>query len=180
MHLGLWQNPVAELANLTAAITGMRMGEIQALRHCDVRLDGLLVVEHSWSEEYGVKENTNPSSCPFCSYSLLANSAGTGISHKRYIFVSIGDPHKPLRRSCILDNLCSALERMGVSKAVQDSRGICFHSWRFYLNTPLRESGLPDSIAQQNTEHSTMEMTEHYSHITKHNLDKVLEITGEI
>lgn len=55
-HPGLWQNPVAELANLTAAITGMRMGEIQAFRHCDVRLDGLLVVGHSWPEEYGLKE----------------------------------------------------------------------------------------------------------------------------
>ena len=52
-HPGLWQNPVAELANLTAAITGMRMGEIQAFRHCDVRLDGLLVVGHSWPEEIG-------------------------------------------------------------------------------------------------------------------------------
>lgn len=44
----------------------------------------------------------------------------------------------------------------------------------------MRESGLPDAITQQITGHSTMEMTEHYSHITGHDLDKVLEVIGEI
>lgn len=85
-----------------------------------------------------------------------------------------------MRRSCILNNLRSALERMGVPKAVQDSRGICFHSWRHSLNAPLRECGLSGTIMQQIIGHSTMEMTEHYSHITGHDLDKVLEVIGEI
>ncbi len=177
---GLWRNPVAELANLTAAITGMRMGEIQALRHRDVRLDGLLVVEHSWSEEYGLKETKTYRSREIPIPATFARRLYAQNGHDDEFVFSIGDPHKPLRRSCILDNLRSALERMGVPKAVQDSRGICFHSWRHYLNTRLRESGLPDAITQQITGHSTMEMTEHYSHITGHDLDKVLEVTGEI
>lgn len=115
-HPGLWLNPVAELANLTAAITGMRMGEIQALRHCDVRLDGLLVVEHSWSEEYGLKETKT-----YCSREIpipdkFARRLYAQNGQDDEFVFSIGDSHKPLRRSCILDNLRSALERMGYLK----------------------------------------------------------------
>lgn len=42
------------------------------------------------------------------------------------------------------------------------------------------DTNLSDVITQQITGHSTMEMTEYYSHITGYDLDKVLEVIGEI
>jgi integrase len=42
----LWDNPVAYAASLLAACTGMRLGEVRALRACDIR-DGYIHVEHS-------------------------------------------------------------------------------------------------------------------------------------
>src|SRR5215469_10105811 len=50
-----WHNERARLANLLAAVTGMRCGEIQALRFKDLG-DGCLYVRSSWIENNGIKQ----------------------------------------------------------------------------------------------------------------------------
>ena len=42
-----WKSEIAFAANLLAATSGMRLGEVVAIRVQDIR-DGFVVVEHSW------------------------------------------------------------------------------------------------------------------------------------
>ena len=54
----LWPSWTYYLANLTAATTGMRMGEIQALRWEDLSpmpIPDRITVRHSWDRRYGLK-----------------------------------------------------------------------------------------------------------------------------
>jgi integrase len=49
-----WTTSTYSLANRTAATTGMRMGEIHALRWCDIGKDRI-TVHHSWDRRFGLK-----------------------------------------------------------------------------------------------------------------------------
>jgi integrase len=49
-----WRNEITYTANLLSATTGMRLGEILALRTQDIR-NGYAAVEHSWDRTHGMK-----------------------------------------------------------------------------------------------------------------------------
>lgn len=53
-----WENDVAKLANAVAFYTGMRAGEVAALRFEDIGVDRLYV-RHSWRSSEGLKECKN-------------------------------------------------------------------------------------------------------------------------
>ncbi|MBR1639219.1 MAG: tyrosine-type recombinase/integrase [Treponema sp.] len=50
-----WENDTARLANMLAFYTGMRQGEIAALRLEDIGTDRIYI-RHSWSKYEGLKE----------------------------------------------------------------------------------------------------------------------------
>ncbi len=160
----LWDNPVAYLANVLAASTGMRVGEIQALRACDI-LPDKIVVRHSWVERYRILKATKTGivrEIPIDG--RLRAALLSGKEGEDFIFTGLGD--RPLYASCIRNNLRRALDRAGVSLEQQRERNICFHSWRHWLNSRLRAEGVPDVVTREITGHVTEEMTEHYTHIT--------------
>lgn len=170
-----WDSEVARLASLTAACTGMRMGEIQALRASDIEGDSI-VVSHSWDENVGLKDTkTRTTRVVPVPHSLAEELRG------RDGFIFSGEnPDKPVYRSAILDGLRRALERIGISADEQRRRNICFHSWRHYLNTLLRKSGIPDAVTRRITGHATQAMTERYSHIDGKDLGVILGTTSRI
>ncbi len=161
-----WSNPMAYMASILAACTGMRMGEIQALRGQDIMGDGTIMVRHSYSEEYGLKctKTGTVRDIPVPPELHQALLAASGLPDE-YLFILDGES-RPMRRSCILRNFQRALARVGVSRQEQKERNICFHSWRHYLNSRLRVSGLPDVVVKSVTGHSTDEMMEHYTHVS--------------
>lgn len=62
-----WGKPVCRLANILAATTGMRAGEISGLRYCDLGKDRIFI-NHAWGINDGLKSTkTNKKkggSCP--------------------------------------------------------------------------------------------------------------------
>lgn len=50
-----WENKKKQLANMLAAFTGMRAGEVSALRYCDI-YDDRIYVNHNWSVVDGEKD----------------------------------------------------------------------------------------------------------------------------
>ena len=50
-----WENKKQQLANMLVAFTGMRAGEVSALRYCDI-YDGRIYVNHNWSVVDGEKD----------------------------------------------------------------------------------------------------------------------------
>lgn len=171
-----WEDQMTRLASLTAASTGMRMGEIQALRSTDIEGDRI-VVAHSWDESSGLKSTkTRSVRCIPVPHSLATILR----SHKDGFIFSNQTPERPAYRRYILDGLKGAMEQIGISREEQTRRGLCFHSWRHWLNTKLRLSGVPDAITQSITGHATQAMTERYSHIATADLDRILAITNQL
>ena len=172
----VWDSETARLASLTAACTGMRMGEIQALTVDDV-IDDTIVVSHSWDEDAGLKDTKTHS----VRVVPIPHKLADELRSRQEGFIFSGDnPCKPVYRSAILDGLRRALVGIGISRDEQKERNICFHSFRHYLNTQLRKGGVPDAVTQKVTGHATREMTERYSHLDGSDLDGILKITKTI
>lgn len=175
-----WSNPMAYLANILAACTGMRMGEVQGLRKEDILPDGTIIVQHSFDESFGLKcTKTGIIRCipvPLELHKALQNCAALTDG---YIFI-YDNGALPMRRSCILRNLRYALKRTGVSLEAQKERCICFHSWRHYLNSRLRVSGVPDVVVKAVTGHSTDQMMEHYTHISAQDAEEVATVADRV
>jgi integrase len=179
MKPGLWNNPTAFLANLLAACTGMRAGEIQALRAMDFT-ETSIIVEHSWVERYQKLKCTKTGivrEIPI--HPMLRGVLLSGKLPTDFIFTMEGRD-RPIYRSCLLDNLRRALERSGISRQEQKERNICFHSWRHYLNTRMRVAGIPDVVTRQVTGHTTEEMTERYTHISADDAIGVLALQSAL
>lgn len=118
----IWNNPAAYLANLLAACTGMRMGEIQALRYKDVSMDNVITVKHSWDEYSGIK-STKTGVIRSIPVTLgLVSLLTSGCTDPEAFIFSLDNPAKPVYRSCILDGLRDALERIGISRDEQRER----------------------------------------------------------
>lgn len=162
-HPERWNNPTCYLANLLAACTGMRAGEIQALRAIDFT-ETKIIVRHNWLERSHTLKETKTGIVreipidPKLRLVLL-----TGKLPMDFIF---SDGEYPISKSCLLRGLKWALKKSGVSFDEQKERGICFHSWRHYLNSRMRVAGIPDVITREITGHTTTEMTERYTHIS--------------
>lgn len=175
-----WSTPLAYLANVLAACSGMRMGEVQGLRVEDIQQDGTIIVRHSYDEKYGLKcTKTGIIRCIPLPAELHRALQDVAMRSDGYIFVLDGETH-PMRRSCILRNLRFALKRIGISLEEQKQRNICFHSWRHYLNSRLRVSGVPDVVVKAVTGHTTDQMMEHYTHINAHDAEAVATVSDKV
>ncbi len=173
-----WSDWSLYIANLLSASTGMRMGEVQALRWCDFQPSenpDRIVVTHSWDRKYGLKgTKTNkdriiPLTPELCRL-IMRGCPELGAES----FVTPNPTgEKPIYERCLTDSLYEALEKVGVSEAERKERNITFHSWRHFFNTFLRRQGIQDSKVQMVTGHSSVEMTDHYTHFDLSDLKEI-------
>jgi integrase len=144
----------------------MRLGEIQALLKPNVRPDHIEEC-HAWDRIYGLKgtKTNKPRQVPISAD--LHNRLGT-IAAKQtegdFIF-SMSNGVAPVDHSIVYKWFRRALGHIGIDDKARKERNLSFHSWRHFVNTELRTSGVPDSIVQAITGHSNQEMTDHYTHV---------------
>ncbi len=104
-----WENDTAKLANILAFYTGMRQGEIAALRLEDIGTDRIYI-RHSWSKYEGLLENigySDPKKICFHAWRhLWCSRISDLISDKRVIMTGSG--HKT---EFMLDHYAEHLER---------------------------------------------------------------------
>lgn len=175
----LWNNNrISYTANLLAAVTGMRLNEVRALRREDIK-EGYLVISHSIYKN-GLKDTKNHktreipipqaaqdmllSICPICGGFVFSYDGKTPLPVYQ---VGIGGLYK-------------ALAAMGISEEERCRRNICFHSWRHFFNTTLRASGISDSKTQAITGHSSIEMTDRYTHFSHTELKEINQVQAGI
>lgn len=181
-----WENPIAELANKLALITGLRAGEIQALRQCDL-FETYLTVNHSWNYVDGLKVTKNKKNrralIPFGNVMIelkkLADSNPFTLNGEGYIFYAT-IPNKPQDGKYWLRELRKELRSMGETDEI--IRQATFHGWRHLFTTHIRRNGyLADNIIQKITGHKTLEMLNHYSnHSLLEDDEKILLTTKEV
>lgn len=161
-----WNSIFAKLANILAMCTGLRAGEIRALRKCDLGVN-CLYIKHSWSDVEGLKSTKNGEArtvlLPFPQISKklleLAESNPFDATMNAFIFYAT-IPGKPIDSDIFIDGLRNALEKIGLTK--EDAKKYCFHAWRHFFASYMKDR-VSAKLLQSQTGHKTLAMLEHYS-----------------
>jgi integrase len=179
-----WGNNLFQYCfNAIAATTGMRMGEIMALKIQDFHEDYFSVV-HSWDRKYGLKEPKTGSK------RLVSIPASLGVILTKYVagFPTSGPEQLlfagllqgvPIDHKVVAKRFGQALKIIGISEELRKERNITFHSWRHFFNTFMRGK-VSDAELQKITGHQTLTMTEHYDHQQVGELKKIRTVQNSI
>jgi integrase len=162
-----WKNERAKLANMLAAVTGMRSGEIQALRFKDLGQD-CLYVNSSWNKEDDLKPTKNNEArtveipFPDLMKNLIeqAKQNPWGVSPDSYVFWSETRSDMPIHGTCFLDWLRKTLILIGFSE--KDAAEYMFHGWRHFY-TSYMIGKLDKKLLKSQTGHKTDVMLAHYA-----------------
>jgi len=170
-----WPDRYLIIANMLAASTGMRLGEVQALT-VDCVFDDHIIVAHSWGRTYGLKDTKTGKSRVIPIPTIVSlHLKSLKEEHPSGFIFSYDGGETPIHERIIEEALYGALEKIGISEAVRKERRISFHSWRHFCNTYFRAQGINDSKVQQITGHATQEMTERYTHFAISDFSDIIE-----
>jgi integrase len=159
----IWRSKMHFALNLTAAMTGMRLGELLGLKYEMVQ-PNYINAAYSWSDTDQLKcpKNGKIRKIPISEnlYRLL-HSLNDGRDPTEFIF-SHGD--KPISHKSVYMQYYSALEKIGINKQIREEKNLTFHSYRHQFNTLLLEAGIHPETVRLFTGHSAG-MTARYSHV---------------
>ncbi len=187
-----WPNQRLWLFNLTAALLGLRQGELLALRRESFQEPGKILVDKSYNQRLKI---LNPSTktgksrkvpiLPFLENKLLSEleKNPSPLGPGQYVFFSDNTPlrNKPFDGKRALDALRVAMRKAGICEEEERRRGLRFHSWRHFCNTTMVNSGLPSLLIQHLTGHASERMTKHYFDAESiDNTDPLLEIQRQL
>lgn len=168
-----WNDGRAKLANMLAMCTGLRAGEIQALRLQDLGIDRLYI-RHSWGLKEGLKSTKNGEKrtvlLPFPQIvnelKELAESNPYNEGMNSFVFWAT-IPNKPMEAKIWLCELREALKKIGV----KDAENYTFHAWRHFFSTYMFGK-VNQKTLQRQTGHKTEAMLEHYAdHATNEEIE---------
>lgn len=172
----VWLQEVYYIINLLASKTGMRIGEIQALKSEDIK-DDHIFVSHSWDKAYGLQGTKSGKSRIIPIDQELIDKLENYITNCNYegpFIFSKSNEIRPIARFQIYQNTYRAFKKIGINEEKRKKRNITIHSWRHFYNTQLIKKGIPLPIIQAIIGHSSDKMTEHYTKLTKDDLAVVL------
>jgi integrase len=175
-----WKDKRAYIASLLACTTGMRSGEVLALRQEDID-EWVLNVRHSWSDFDRLKTPKNGESrqvplLPEVKAKLLELTQNNPYGTEGFIFYG-NLPNKPVDRNVLLDGLHDALTSIGIDAK---ARGIVFHSWRHYYAARMADRMTADQVSRVTGHKSKAVFEEYADHITEENLKEMGRIGAEV
>jgi integrase len=162
----VWKNERAKQANMLAAVTGMRSGEILALRFKDIEQD-CLYIRGSWNRADKIKlpknNKTRTVELPFPDliHGLIeqAKQNPWGVSPDSFVFWADTKKDIPMWGQLFIDGLREALIQIGFSK--NEAAKYMFHGWRHFYTTYLMGK-LEKKLLKSQTGHLTDSMLAHY------------------
>lgn len=160
-----WKDERARLANVVAMLTGMRSGEIRALKPRDIG-ENCIYVRHSWNDEEGLKcpKNGEERTVQIPFDSVISDLAALYEKNPfregadEFIFYSTM-PHKPIDADILIDGLRDALTKIGLKE--ETAKKYTFHAWRHFFATYMGGK-VETKLLQMQTGHKTKMMLEHY------------------
>jgi integrase len=171
----VWEDKeIAYAANRLASLSGMRAGEILALRG-EYVFENYIYVCGSYGEYgYGPTKTKETRFIPLIPEMIGLLKKLMERNGKGYVF-SLDGGATPVSRMYIYKEFHRALKRIGVDQKEITRRGLSLHSWRHFLNTELQTQGLTIEQVQAVTGHKSDRMTEWYSHFDARQLSTVME-----
>jgi len=148
-----WTNGAAMVANLLSATTGMRQGEVLAVRGGDIG-EAVLSVTHSWSAADGLKSPKNRETrrvplLPEVREALMAQLATTPHTDvpeaERFVFWGLAMDKPRYDGVFMLKALHKELTAMSIDWR---SRNICFHSWRHFYAARMADIEAAEKVSR--------------------------------
>jgi integrase len=163
----VWKDNRSKVANMLASVTGMRSGEIIALRFQDIGKD-CIYVRASWNWADKTKSTKNNETriveIPFPGLIdelvKLARLNPWGVSADSYIFWADTKKDIPVRAGLLVSGLREALIQIGFSK--DEAAKYDFHSWRHFFTSYMVRK-LDKKLLKAQTGHKTDVMIALYS-----------------
>lgn len=177
------QNHKLYAANLLAASTGMREGEIRGLRIGDIH-DGYIDIQHAWEQGFGLKgakwDSNRMVTVPASVMKIVTSLIDISPYGNTDDFVFYGEcREKPLHSRAFINSLYNALAEIGIDENARKARLISFHSWRHFFNSVMR-GHVPDEKLRLMTGHRTEEMTEHYTHPLEEDYKEAKKVQDDV
>lgn len=175
-----WTDEKAQLANIIAMLTGMRAGEILAIRKQDLGKD-CIYVNHSWNPQEKLKLPKNGERrVVFFPFPKITNKMLELISQNplgdnmdSFVFWAERIPSQPIDVKRPLKHLHIALQTIGFSPL--EAKEYCFHSWRHFYASYMSDT-INQRILQTQTGHKSLVMLEHYeAHQLESDKQKITE-----
>jgi integrase len=192
-----WLDERARIGNFLAMTTGLRSGEVLAIRRSDIG-DDKLYVRHSWSTFDGLKKpKTNKvrivALLPEVKSELLylLNQNPHQVADP-YVFYGLHED-KPMVQNILLDGLKDALiklssggnsqpdeaERANILK-MWTNRGVVFHSWRHFYSARMADK-LEARKVMRATGHATEAVFADYAdHALDSDFEELYNVTSEV
>jgi integrase len=157
----IWNdNQLYYSASLLASVTGLRLGEVLALRREHLFSDHVHVAG-SWGK-LGLQPTKTKRVDDIPLPAFVFQTIMSWCAWDGYVFsFKLGE--KPASGNRVNDALSAALGEIGITPEERTRRVISFHSWRAFANTYMRAAGISGEKVRQLTRHASPEMTEHYS-----------------
>jgi integrase len=169
----------AKMANLVAACTGMRIGEVLGLKGEYVFADYIRVNGQYKTSGYGPTKTRTKRNIPLSPAIMDGLRKLVAINGNGYLF-SVNGGAKPITRYYFNKYLTSGLKDIGIEGEEKKRRNLTPHAWRHFLNTALRSKGITDAKVQSITGHQTQEMTDHYTHFNNAEFADVREVQNTL
>lgn len=176
-----WNDDRAYIASLISAATGMRLSEIQGLKISDIKIDGSIIICKMWDRRTRtIKLNTKNGKTRKVQLQkdILIKILNYITEHPykdsdSFLLYSDKSHKIPASDTILMRPFHHALEKIGITKNIREERGICFHSWRYFCNSILIESGIPAETVRELIGHcADGSMTQRY--FRSENLENVL------
>ena len=180
-----WTDGAAMAANLLSATTGMRQGEVLAIRAADIG-DAVLTVAHAWSAADGLKSTKNGEDrrvplLPEVREALLAQLATNPHTdvpeEERFVFWGLAAGRPRYDGVFMLDALHAELEAMGIDWR---ARNIVFHGWRHFYAARMADIEAADKVRRV-TGHKNRAVFDAYAdHITEAAIQDMGKAAGAV
>ncbi|MBT3273911.1 MAG: tyrosine-type recombinase/integrase [Spirochaetales bacterium] len=169
-----WEDHRCYVANLIAASTGFRLGEVLGIKRRNI-IPGYIKITGSWSSRRrafkpGLKNGQRsrtvpiPDSAETAIQELLKTSPW--ISPDSYLLFTKRTEEKPMEHIRATRAFAEMLTKLDppITQEERTRRSIHFHSHRHFFNSLLIESRIPLQKIQRLTGHLSEEMTQLYYH----------------
>ena len=175
-----WKDKRAFAGNLLSLTTGLRSGEVLALRTSDIG-DTVLHIRHSWSVMDGLKSPKNGEErkvplLPEVRKKIMELSGEN--PHQAadpFIFYGIAR-HKPMDQKILIAGLKAACTAVGIDAS---ARGIVFHSHRHYYAARMSDKMTAEQITRITGHKSRAIFDEYADHLIEENLERMAEAASE-
>lgn len=173
-----WKNKHAYIGCRLASVTGMRLGEIKALKPEQVFPDHIHV-DAAWADGEGRKSTKSGKTRDIPITTEIYNMIQQIIFHKGLIFSS--DGVKPMGDKFFNAPLNRRMDELGIDHSETETEtALSFHSFRHFFNSRLVAAGISGEIIRAIMGHESTEMTQHYTHLQLSDNQAVTELQATL